>query len=149
MDLETAKLVAFALWAESNEGVVGKSPEVLKSAYDTWQFADTPEDAREYLGEALIHKFDNYLTVWEAAEEPEAPAPEKETQVLTRWDAESVEAVLGPAEGEKPEPVKAPETPAEETTPEGIDDLTGLPFDTPEFRQEVEGRKKQRGKRAR
>ena len=76
MDLETAKLVAFALWAESNEGVSGKSPLDIAIEFKAFQLTKSIEEVRSWLSEGLAWKLDNYLTVWEAAGGPEAPAPE-------------------------------------------------------------------------
>ena len=76
MELDVAKLVAFAIATESNEGVMGKSPRWLKDQWSYTNVANSIEQLREMLDEEYIHVWDNYLTVWEAAGGPEAPAPE-------------------------------------------------------------------------
>lgn len=83
MDLETAKLVAFALLMETGDGVTGKGPEYVATEFNTVQGKTSIEEVREYLGEAWGFLLDNYLTVWGIAEEPGAPIPEGETVEIT------------------------------------------------------------------
>ena len=81
MDLETAKLVAFALWAEAYEGTTGKEPPAIKIMFSMTQRALDFGGLRACLGNDLEFKFDNYLTVWEA-EVKEAPASTEREQAL-------------------------------------------------------------------
>jgi len=169
MDLETAQLVAFALWAESNEGVTGKGPDGLQGVFRTCQEAESIEWLRLGLGEDLAYKLENYLTVWAAAEEPEAPAPEKELQVITSEDVGSVEEALdvdksiwpqpvravgkignigkGDYDHLQDEPVEAPETPAEGPPEKKSFLQEAVAEDIKAEMEKREKRKKQRGKR--
>jgi len=114
MDMGTAKLVAFALWAESNEGVTGKSPEEIKGHFLFLNLAKDRNDLYLHLGPELDYKLDNYLTVWAAAEEPKAPSPKGEAEATptpeTPWTPG--QPLLKSERGK--EPVEVPETPTEE-----------------------------------
>lgn len=120
MDLETAKLVAFALWAESFEGVTGKGPAEIYTRFNVTQAAVSLEALRDWLGDELGFKLDNYLTVWEAeteadkafdelesaAAEEQKETPAEEAQEITKADIGKVEDfLLTPAE-ELPFPKK-------------------------------------------
>lgn len=120
MDLEMAKLVAFALAVEADAGVMGTPPKAIKSWYDHLIVAQSFDHIRTMLGDDLVYKFENYLNAWITPEEPEAPPvdeqrPEPTEEVKrmvqeadeesTRIIREGVEALETPAEG-PPKPKK-------------------------------------------
>jgi len=114
MELDIAKLVAFALWAESNEGVTGKGPGAIRAAWHNFDHAECGGDLLLILGEGLAFKLINYDTVWEAAEEPEAPTPEKRTAEIIVEAGEGIGKGIVTIPGETPESAEAPKAPVEE-----------------------------------
>lgn len=147
MELEASKLVVFALWAESNEGVTGKGPGEIKGTFEFYQEAKDIDGLRWCLGPERVYLLDNYLTVWEAAGESDKAfdalesASTEEQEETPAKEVERLTAALPPV------PAKAQETSAEE-----VETLhTPQPFIGDGFDENAEKTrpqpKKQRGKR--
>jgi hypothetical protein len=95
MDLETARLIAFALWAEAYSGTAGKSPDDVVGAWEKLGQATRIEDVHQFLGADLGFKLDNYLSIWGTAAEEEPPPTVRE----------EIEAVEQPKEPVADQPV--------------------------------------------
>jgi len=75
MDIQTAKLVAFALWAETLEGVMAKGPGPMRVTYDKIMAQDGMPDIAEIVGPFAAARFQNYCKVWDVT--VDAPQSEK------------------------------------------------------------------------
>lgn len=73
MDLQTAKLLAFAIWTEADAGIMGLSPNTLELRWVLFDRCLTVNAVSEELPIDLHWKWENYCSIWEA--EIEDPAP--------------------------------------------------------------------------
>lgn len=132
MYLETLKLVAWAVYTESESGIMGIGPQFLDEAHEKLGQATDHLEVYQWLPDHLHYKLDNYVGIWDKAPEtagteavrpepgdgarqlqPLEPAPStRELQSITSRDVASLDAVLGPPGGSTPEPGSGGETPA-------------------------------------
>ena len=68
MDLNTAKLVVFALYAETYEGVMSKPPGTLSAMWAALQALHKDRPIVDYLEADLKARFLNYTRIWGGVE---------------------------------------------------------------------------------
>ena len=95
MDLQTAKLVAFAIYTEHEAGIMGVAPSYLGRMWTLIDRCGTIEDVEASIPIDLHWKLDNYWSIWSADLEESAPDP---LDVSFEITDEGV-AALGEAEG--------------------------------------------------
>jgi hypothetical protein len=77
MDLAIAKLVAFALVMNGNEGVLAKSPEEIELSFREINGARKFDYLRGNLPSPIGEGLDNYLNVWGPVSEPALEGTER------------------------------------------------------------------------
>jgi hypothetical protein len=77
MDLAIAKLVAFSLFMQSNEGVLAKSPEEIELSFREINSARKFDYLRGNLPSPIGEGLDNYLNVWGPVSEPALEGTER------------------------------------------------------------------------
>jgi len=83
MDLAIAKLVAFALVMNGNEGVLAKSPEEVELYFREINGARKFDYLRGGLSSPIGEGLDNYLNIWGPVSEPSPDIPERPIGIKT------------------------------------------------------------------
>lgn len=123
MDLQTAKLVAFALLTEAESGVIGKSPAEMADCFEGLKEIPTIERIQQFFEPNLTYLWDNYWSVWGTKVE-EAPPPTERAEI---------------------EAVEAPETPIDQANLLTIEEALQTPIMTqPPPKEKPPAKKKKR-----
>jgi hypothetical protein len=81
MDIAIAKLIAFALTMNSNEGVLAKSPEEVELYFREINGARKFDYLRGNLPSPIGETLDNYLSIWGPVSEPVPEVPERPLEI--------------------------------------------------------------------
>jgi hypothetical protein len=81
MDLAIAKLVAFSLVMNGNEGVLAKSPEEVELYFREINGARKFDYLRGNLPSPIGEALDNYLSIWGPVSEPAPDIPERPLEI--------------------------------------------------------------------
>lgn len=97
MELQAAKLVAFAIITEADAGIMGWKPGDLTSIWESLANCTTIEDIPVSLPIELLWKWDNYWSIWSAELDKPAPEPEDDQVEITEKGELALESEQGPA----------------------------------------------------
>lgn len=118
MDLQTAKLVEFAIFTEADTGIMGIDPKVLAFTWMVLAGCATVEDVLEQLPIDLHWKWDNYWSIWSGELEEPAPVLPDDLEDKNLEAEHIAEGAGGSPEGDQVELTEKGELALEET--EGV-----------------------------
>ena len=99
MDLETLKLVAFAVLTEDGAGIMAVGPNYLRAQWAELDKATSEAEASAWLAgvDGDLWKLNNYLGIWDQEPEPEPPEPKPSSEAGSQPEtrAEKIERTFG------------------------------------------------------